>query len=224
MCGNKVGWKESGRPKLAAFCVGCLACPEPTPEPTPVPMVASTPRILPPDTCDPNTAALPKYPYATRDMANEACIAEGCRGLGTQVEQVAMGQVCREMWNSETRGLYMEENLKTCDGAVGWIPGSRPKASAFCVGCPACATPTPAPMLEPTTKPTPEPTPEAEMAVRCEGDQKKMKNGTSDESTFRCSGGCCIPRKDLCKVEKIAMMALMSLIARLRQSRHQRLS
>merc|ERR1719242_1177756 len=167
LCGNKVGWSENTRrPKLAAFCVGCPACPEPTPpptpeptpeptpvptpvptpaptpvptpEPTPAPTPPPTPRFLPDESCDPTTAALPKYPYATRDAASEACVAEGCAGLGTQAEQVAMGQKCMELWNSETRGLYMEQNLKNCDGAIGWIPGSRPKAAAFCVNCPAC--------------------------------------------------------------------------------------
>jgi len=30
------------------------------------------------------------YVYASRDMASEACVAEGCAGLGTQGEQEAM--------------------------------------------------------------------------------------------------------------------------------------
>merc|ERR1719447_279249 len=70
-----------------------------------------------------------------------------------------MGSACMEMWNSETRGYYMEVAHEKCGNTIGWIPGHRSRAAAFCVGCPACTKTTTA-MPEPTTEPTPEPTPE----------------------------------------------------------------
>ena len=128
----------------------------PPPSPPPSPPPPSPPvydrRFLPKQSCDATKAALDWRSYASRDLAAAACVTEGCTGLGTQAEQVAMGPRCVRTWNSESSGYYMEEVLDGCGNAVGWNSFGG-DAAAFCVGCPACSSPSPPPSPPPPSPP-----------------------------------------------------------------------
>ena len=126
--------------------------PPPSPPPPSPPQGQGSPRFLPKHSCDATTAALAWRSYASRVLAAAACVTEGCTGLGTQAEQVAMGPRCVRTWNSESSGYYMEEVLDGCGNAVGWNSFGGP-AAAFCVGCPACSSPSPPPSPPPPSPP-----------------------------------------------------------------------